>query len=202
MTKRGVFVVFEGIDASGKSIHIKYISNELRRMGYNVLQTKEPSKGSVGNFIKRYARVNEKRLPPETEVLLFAADRFEHVKNIIEPNLKRDRIVISDRYLYSSLAYQGAAKVNLDWIREINQFAPMPDLCILLDILPDYSLRRTRRQHTIFEDVEYLRKVRNVYLRLADQGELVRVDADRPKRAVQAELLALVQELLKSRGDG
>lgn len=150
MTKQGIFIVFEGIDASGKTLHLKTISQELRKQGYNILLTKEPSRDLVGDFLHRYARQQKSRLLPETEVLLFVADRFEHVKKIIEPALKRGRIVMSDRYFYSTLAYQGASGANLDWIREMNWFAPKPDLCILFDILPDYSLHRTKRKRTLF----------------------------------------------------
>jgi dTMP kinase len=202
MAEIGVFIVFEGIDGSGKSTHIKSLSGELRQLGQNVLQTSEPSMNGVGSFIKRYARSGGQRLPPETEALLFAADRYEHVKSIIEPALRHGRVVVSDRYLYSSLAYQGAAGVSLDWIREMNRFAPKPDLAILLDIHPEFSLRRVKRRRTVFEAAEYLRKVREIYLQLSRQGELVKVDADRPKRVVQAELLSLAQELLESKGKG
>ena len=197
MAKRGVFIVFEGIDGSGKSTHIKALAEELRSQGYNALQTSEPSKDRIGNFIRRYAERNDSRLTPETEALLFAADRFEHVKTVLEPALRRGRIVISDRYLYSSLAYQGAGGLEVDWIREMNRFAPKPDLGILLDILPEFSLQRVNRRKTVFEDSDYLRKVRNIYLQLVEEGELVRIDADKPRKAVQAEVFSLVQELLE-----
>ena len=197
MAKKGVFIVFEGIDGSGKSTHIKALAEELRSKGYGVLQTSEPSKDRIGNFIRRYAERNDSRLTPETEALLFAADRFEHVKTVIEPALRRGRIVISDRYLYSSLAYQGAGGLEVDWIREMNRFAPKPDLGILLDILPEFSLQRVNRRKTVFEDSDYLRKVRNIYLQLVEEGELVRIDADKPRKAVLMEVLSLVQELLE-----
>lgn len=197
MAKKGVFIVFEGIDGSGKSTHIKALAEELRSQGYNALQTSEPSKDRIGNFIRRYAERNDSRLTPETEALLFAADRFEHVKTVIEPALRRGRIVISDRYLYSSLAYQGAGGLEVDWIREMNRFAPKPDLGILLDILPEFSLQRVNRRKTVFEDSDYLRKVRNIYLKLVETGELIRIDADKPRKAVLMEVLSLVQKLLE-----
>ena len=197
MKKRGFFIVFEGIDGSGKSIHIKYLSQELKKKGYRIVITKEPSKGQVGNFLHSYVRQQQKRLLPKTEVLLFTADRFEHVKKIIEPALKVGKIVISDRYYHSSLAYQGASGVTLEWIQELNQFAPKPDLCILLDILPDYSLYRTNRKRTVFEDVDFLRKVREIYRQYALKGKLIQIDADKPRKAVQAEIFSLVQELLE-----
>ncbi len=198
MARRGVFIVFEGIDGSGKSTHIQALAKELKGRGYNVLQTSEPSKDRIGNFIRRYAERNDHRLTPETEALLFAADRFEHVMTVVEPALKRGRIVISDRYLYSSLAYQGAGGLDLDWIREMNRFAPKPDRGILLDLLPEFSLQRVERRKTVFEVSDYLRKVRNIYLKLVEEGELVKVDADKPRKAVQEEIFSLVNELLDS----
>jgi len=196
MFKKGFLIVFEGIDASGKTLHLKTISDELRKQGYNVLSTKEPTNNIIGNFIHRYSRQQRLHLLPETEALLFTADRFEHIKKTIEPALRQGRIVISDRSFYSTMAYQGAFGADIDWIRKINWFAPKPDLCILFDILPDYSLHRINRRRTIFEDVENLRRVRDVYLKLVEAGELVTVNADRPRRVVQEELLAMVKALI------
>jgi dTMP kinase len=199
MADRGIFIVFEGIDGSGKSTQIKALSEELKGQGFIVLQTSEPSKDKIGNFIRRYAERYEERLTPETEALLFAADRFEHVKTVIEPALRRGRIVISDRYLHSSIAYQGAGGLDLGWIREMNKFAPQPDLCILLDILPEFSLQRVDRRKTVFEVLDYLRRVRNIYIKLVEEGELVKIDADKPRREVKKEVLSLVYGLLEKR---
>ena len=198
MASRGFFIVVEGIDGSGKDTHIKYLSEKLQGMGYNVLKTAEPSRNQVGKFLRRYQRRNEKRVSAETEALLFAADRYDHVKNVIEPAVKRGHIVFSNRYFYSTLAYQGSMGVDLDWIREINRFAPKPDLAVLLDILPEYSLQRLKRKTTIFEDVANLRRVRNIYMQLVEAGELVTVDADRPRRVVQEELLTMVKTLIEA----
>ena len=202
MAGKGLFIVLEGIDGSGKDTHLKFIANELRGLGYTVVETAEPSDHSVGTFLKRYAKRNEERLPAQSEALLYAADRFDHVKNVITPALLRDQIVISARYYYSSMAYQGAVGVDLDWIREMNRFALRPDLAVLLDILPEYSLHRLKRQRSIYEDSDYLRKVRDIYIRLVNEGELVKVDADRPKRVVQGELISMIQDLLERKNIG
>ena len=196
MAGRGFFIVVEGIDGSGKDTHIKYLSEALQGIGYNVLKTAEPSGNQVGKFLRTYQRRNEKRIPAETEALLFAADRYDHVKNVIEPAIRRGHIIFSSRYFYSTLAYQGSMGVDLDWIREINRFAPKPDLAVLLDILPEYSLQRLKRKTTIFEDVANLRRVRNIYMQLVEAGELVTVNADRPRRVVQEELLGMVKALI------
>lgn len=199
MAGKGLFIVLEGIDGSGKDTHLKFIAMELRELGYKVVETAEPSSYRVGTFLKRYARRDEERLPAESEALLYASDRFDHVKNIITPALLRDQIVISARYYFSSMAYQGAVGVNLDWIREMNRFALKPDLAVLLDILPEYSLHRLKRRRSIYEDSDYLRKVREIYIKLVEEGDLVKVDADRPKRVVQGELLSMIQELIERR---
>lgn len=201
MARRGAFIVFEGIDGSGKSTHIRLLCSELRRQGLDVLRTSEPSRGRIGRLIREYSKSRRSRLPPEVEALLFAADRFEHVKRIIEPALEKGCVVISDRYIHSSLAYQGAEGASLDWLREINKFAQSPDLCILLDVSPNTGLGRIRRRRrTVFEVYTYQQKVRNLYLRFAEQGELVRVDADRLVDEVHQDISSLVQCTLKGRG--
>jgi dTMP kinase len=199
MAGKGLFIVLEGIDGSGKDTHIKFLAKELRELGHAVVETAEPSRDRVGTFLKRYAKRKEERLPAESEALLYASDRFDHVKNVIRPALRRDQIVISARYYYSSMAYQGAVGVDLDWIKEMNRFALKPDLAVLLDILPEYSLHRLKRRRSIYEDSDYLRKVRDIYIKLVNEGELVKVDADRPKRIVQGELLSMIQELVERR---
>jgi len=201
MAKRGAFIVFEGIDGSGKSTHIRLLSRELRQQGYDVLETSEPSRGRIGRFIRGYVERRGRRLPTEVEALLFAADRFEHLKKIIEPALEEGRIVVSDRYLHSSLAYQGAEGASLEWIREVNSFALKPDLCILLDVGPETGLgRMRRRRRTVFEVYTFQQKVRNLYLQFAEHGELVKVSAVRSVEEVQREIFALVHELLEDRG--
>jgi len=200
MTRRGAFIVFEGIDGSGKSTHVRLLCRDLRQQGHDVLSTSEPSRGRIGRLIREYAERRGRRLHPEAEALLFAADRFEHVKQTIEPALERGLIVVSDRYLHSSLAYQGAGGASLEWIREINRFAPRPHLCILLDVAPETGLGRMRgRRRTVFEVYAFQQKVRDIYLRLANQGELVKVDADRTVKEVQKDISDLVQALLEGR---
>ena len=195
----GLFIVLEGIDGSGKDTHLKFIARELRELGHTVVETAEPSGGRVGMFLKRYANRKEERLPAESEALLYASDRFDHVKNVVKPALLRDQIVISTRYYYSSMAYQGAKGVDLARIREMNRFALKPDLAILLDILPESSLHRLKRRRSIYEVSDYLRKVRNIYIELANEGELVKVNADRPKRVVREELLSMILNSLHER---
>jgi len=196
MADKGIFIVFEGIDGSGKSTHIRKLAKELRSAGRVVVETAEPSKDEIGSFIRRYARRNDGRLPVEVEALLFAADRRMHLKNVVEPALEKGHIVISDRYLHSTLAYQGALGLEQDWIRELNRFAIKPDLTLYLDILPEISLLRMKRKKTVFEVTDYLSKVRNIYLQFVKQDEMVKIDADRSKKAIFKDILTLVNKFL------
>ncbi|MEM4726868.1 MAG: dTMP kinase, partial [Candidatus Bathyarchaeia archaeon] len=132
---------------------------------------------------------------------LFAADRLDHAERLIRPSLERGMIVLSDRYLYSSLVYQGAEGVNMEWIRELNRFAPKPHLCILLDVSPETGMRRIgRRPKTVFENEKLQERVRRLYLELVEDGEIIRVDAERPVEEVQRDVNHMVEELLRGRG--
>jgi dTMP kinase len=198
MVKRGAFIVFEGIDGSGKSTHMRLLIDDLKRRGYDVLQTAEPTNGAIGAFIREYMGSATTRLSPEVEALLFAADRFEHVREVIEPGIERGQIVVSDRYLHSTLAYQGAAGLSLEWIREINRFAPAPDRCILLDVSPEMGLSRLgRRRRTVFEELAIQREVRRLYLDFVRRGEMVKVEAEGSVEEVQRQVSSIVMNLLQ-----
>jgi dTMP kinase len=200
MIKRGLFIVFEGIDGGGKSTQINLLKNFLEIKGYKVKLTSEPTDDAVGSLIRNYAGSNNRNLIPETEALLFAADRVEHSKNI-EKDLKNGFTVICDRYIHSSLAYQNAAGVNLKWIRTINKLALKPDLVILLDIDPEISLQRVcGRKRTIFEEKAYLCKVRKIYLELAEHNELVIVDASKSIEKVHNDVLEKTRSLIDNFG--
>lgn len=201
MSGRGAFIAFEGIDGSGKSTLVRLTYEMLSRRGLQALRTKEPSSGPIGRFIRAQIGEMDGRLSAWALALLFAADRLDHAERLIRPSLERGLIVLSDRYLYSSLAYQGAEGVSWEWIRELNRFAPRPDLCILLDVSPEAGMRRIGgRPKTIFENEKLQERVRRLYLELVEEGEIIRVDAERPLREVQRDVNLLVQELLKGRG--
>jgi len=195
MSKRGFFIVFEGVDGGGKSTQIKLLTEYLEEKGYDVEHHMEPTHGKIGNLLWNYMRSKNRSFTPETEALLFAADRIEH-GNIIKEALNEGKAVISDRYLHSSLAYQGAAGVDAAWMKKLNKHALKPDLVILLDIDPDESLERVQdRARTVFEENEYLKKVRSEYLSYAESGELVVIDACRAIDQVHAEILTYVSKL-------
>jgi len=132
------------------------------------------------------------------EALLFAVDRVDHVEKEIKPALGRGKIVVSDRYVYSSLAYQGAAGLDLKWIEEINRLALPPDLSIYIDVPPEVVVKRIKWKKTVMERLETQRKVREVYMKFVENGKLVRVDGDRTKDEVAKDILAVVLDFLKN----
>jgi len=191
--KRGLFICIEGLDKSGKTTQSILLVEALRRRGYDAIYTAEPSDGKIGSFIREYILNREERVSAMVEALLFAADRAEHTENVIKPNLKRGRIVVSDRYLFSSLAYQGAAGLDIGWIKEVNKAAIKPDLAIYIDVPVDVVLQRCQGRKSIMECREIQEKVREIYMKMVHDGELILVDGDRPveKTAREIEMLAL-----------
>ena len=197
MSKKGVFIVIEGLDGSGKTTQATILAKKLYP-NYNIMLTAEPSCGKIGTFIRESCLYEEKRLPTEAEALLFAADRIEHMQNEINPALDEGKIVICDRYVYSSLSYQGSAGLSLDWIKTINACALQPDFAIFIDVAPERVLERLKRKKSVMETLETQQKVREVYLKFVEKGELVRVDGDKPKEVVGDALYIMVLDLLKT----
>lgn len=198
MTKRGVFICIEGIDASGKSTQARWLVRNLRRRGFDAIYTTEPSEGEVGSFIRRYVLQRKRRVPAVIEALLFAVDRVDHMESKIEPALESGKIVVSDRYLYSSLAYQGAAGLDIGWIKQINRMALPPDLAIYIDVPPEVVVKRMRRRRSVMETLENQRRVREVYMKFVRERRLVLVDGNRPASEVAQNILAVVLKRLKS----
>jgi dTMP kinase len=194
--KKGVFICIEGLDGCGKTTQAKRLARALRRKGYDAVYTAEPSKGKIGEFIKRYCLHGGKRISSVTEALLFAADRFEHVENEVIPALNEGRLVVSDRYVYSSLAYQGAAGLELEWIRSINEHAIKPSLAIFIDVEPTVVVGRLKPRKSVMENLETQRKVREVYMGFAESRELLKIDGERPEEEVAADILKVVLSFL------
>jgi len=183
---KGAFIVLDGLDGCGKTLQSKALRDELKARGFDVAYTAEPSNNTVGKFIQSILLTE--KIPAEVEALLFAADRHEHLKKEILPNLEAGKVVICDRYLYSSLAYQGAQGVDVNWIRTINSFVVKPDIAFYLDVPPDVGLNRIKRKRTVLERIDLQVKVREKYLELVREGELVLVDSNRSVEAVKTEL--------------
>jgi dTMP kinase len=197
LSKKGVFICIEGLDGCGKTTQAKLLAKKLRK-SHNAFYTAEPSRGEIGTFIRKRCLYTEKRLSTVVEALLFAADRVEHVESEVLPALHEGRLVISDRYIYSSLAYQGAAGLSLDWIEKINEHALKPDLAIFIDVDLKTVMNRLKSKKSVMENMETLQKVRDVYLKFVAKGELVRLDGNRAKDEVSEALSALVLKFLET----
>jgi len=196
--KRGVFICIEGLDASGKTTHAHRLVRNLRRRSFDAIYTTEPSQGEIGRFIRTYILQRKRRVPSVVEALLFAVDRVDHMEKEIKPALEEGKIVVSDRYIYSSLAYQGAAGLNLKWIEEINRLALQPDLAIYIDVPPEVVVKRIRRKKSVMERLETQRRVRDVYMKFVENGKLVPVDGNRRKDEVAKNILTIIVDFLRS----
>lgn len=201
MKKKGVLICIEGLDASGKTTHAHWLVRNLRRGGFDALYTTEPSLGEIGRFNRTYILQRKRRVPSVVEALLFAVDRFDHVEKEVKPALEEGKIVVSDRYVYSSLAYQGAAGLDIKWIEEINRLALTPDLALYIDVPPEVVVKRMRRKKSVMERLGTQRRVREVYMKFVEKGKLVSVDGNRRKNEVAKDILTVVLDFLKNYND-
>ena len=200
MKGKGLFICVEGLDGCGKTTQTKLLVRKLRKIGWDAVYTAEPSRGKIGQFIKKYCLHGEKRTFPIVEALLFAADRFEHVEREVIPALNEGKVVVSDRYVYSSLAYQGATGLDLKWIEMINEHAIRPDLAIFVDVEPEAVIKRLKQKKSVMENLETQRKVREVYVKFVEKGELVRIDGNKSTEEVADDVLKVVLRFLEKRG--
>ncbi|MEM2250542.1 MAG: dTMP kinase [Candidatus Hadarchaeales archaeon] len=190
-------MVLEGIDGCGKSTQARMLAEWLRSEGYEVILTDEPTDGPIGRFIRKILN-GEIRTSISAEVNLFAADRMWHLGNVILPALRDGKIVISERYVCSSIVYQTTRGASLKEILAANKFAPEPDLSILIDTPPEVSMRRMNKKLDEFEkDLKLQRSVRLRYLQLAKNGKLKLVNGTLSADEVQNEIRKLVQPMLR-----
>ena len=195
MNKKGVFICIEGLDGCGKTTQTKLLAKKLRK-SHNAVYTAEPSRGKIGTYIRESCLYGEKRLSTVVEALLFAADRIEHVETEVLPALDQAKLVISDRYVYSSLAYQGAAGLSLEWIEKINEHALRPDLAVFIDVAPKIVMSRLKPKKSVMENLETQQKVREIYLKFVEKDSLTRINGNKAKNEVAEELYALVKKFL------
>jgi len=174
----GLFIVFEGIDGTGKSTQVQLLAEKLRQLGYAVVATREPTNGSYGQKIRELF-VDRGAVSREEELDLFIADREQHVKEVIAPALDDGCVVISDRYFLSTVAYQGANGMDTEDILQKNAGFPVPDLAIILEIEPADGIKRIQHQRlehpNTFEDEANLCKVATIFTTLP-QDYIVRID--------------------------
>lgn len=181
-----VFIVLEGIDGTGKTTAADSVKKYLESIGHSVTVTAEPTGGSIGKLV-----AETDGLTPETEALLFTADRACHTKDILD-KLSQGISVISDRYYMSTLAYQSAAGMDESWLRAINsKVIREPDVTLVLDMDPEASLERVgkRGERSRFEKLDYQRKVREAYIRIAKEKGYPVIDASGTREQVAESII-------------
>jgi len=173
--KKGIFIVVDGIDGSGKSEIVKMLHNYLfsKSKKYRILTTREPTNGKYGKQIRQMLRKEKNPESNSKELMsLFIKDRAEHLKNTIEPFLKTSNnhelnIVLCDRYYYSTIAFQSAQGLNIKDMIEKNKPFRKPDIAFILDVEPSLALERiVYRQKEKFEQLEFMKRIRQNFLKL------------------------------------
>jgi dTMP kinase len=119
------------------------------------------------------------------------------MENSVKPALEKGKITVCDRYIYSTLAYQGAAGLSLDWIEQINRFAVIPDLALFLDVQPEVMVKRLHRKRSVMETLENQRKVHEMYIKMVESGRLILIDGSKSIRDVAENVLKVVLDFLK-----
>ena len=208
---KGYFISLEGVEGSGKSTQLKLIKEHLQQLGFEVIITYEPGDTMIGKEIREILlNPANNKLVPKAELMLYLADRAQHVKEVILPNLKEGKIVISDRYVDATWAYQGfARKLDGTLVKKLNSIATdnlEPDLTLLLDVDPAISLQRakasTAKDNTAgdrieAEKIEFHQQVRQGYLELAKQEDRIEVvDGSKNKNKVFGQIKKILKERL------
>lgn len=206
--RRGKFIVLEGLDGAGTTTQCEAIARALRQRGHEVWVTREPSTGPLGSLLRqalsgRLTRPGGAPLADDTLALLFAADRTDHVASEIEPALARGAVVLSDRYLLSSLAYQGA-RLPMAWVAKLNARALKPDLTLFVAVsLPEAARRRKARggDDELFDAPAVQRKTAAQYqkaiaLRKKAKEDIVAIDGDLKVAQVTALCLSALEKRL------
>jgi dTMP kinase len=188
-----MFIAIEGLDGAGTTTQLSLLAARLRERGRGVTQTAEPSTNPIGVLIRQALRrrvVTQAgdRVAPDALALLFASDRLDHVVDVVEPALERGDIVLSDRYVHSSLAYQGG-ECDMDWVVEINRNARTADLVIFVDVPAEDAVKRIGNRGAAVELFEQLETLKGVRARFSDA-----IDR-RPERVLYVDGLGSVDEV-------
>lgn len=196
----GLFIAFEGLDGSGLSTRTKILSDWFKREGYSCILTKEPTNSLVGGIL-RVALKKEWKTDPRTVQLLFAADRSHHLKRDVLPALNKGKVVITDRYLFSSIAY-GSLDIDKKWLESIYTKFLKPDITFFVDTDPEKCIERikkTRFGFELFEEEKKLRSIRETYLELAEKYGFIKINGNVPEDEIGNEPIKEIKKILKEK---
>ncbi len=199
----GLFIDIEGLDGAGCATQVRRIGQALIKEKVKVYLTKEPTKGPIGKLVKAALKGEFNSLPPASIQLLFAADRGRHLNDEIIPRLEKDELVITDRYLWSSVAF-GSINLSKEWLINLNQEFFLPDVSILIDVSPEECLRRTRKEKIgieLFKEREELESAWETYHFLVNKYPfyLYVVNGERPPDEITEDILKLIKRRGKFR---
>lgn len=198
ISEKGTFITFEGIDGCGKTTQARMLLEHVKNEGGNAVLVREPGGTKISEEVRQVLLSTERsELTNRTEALLMAASRAQLTEELILPNLNDCKIVIADRYLDSTVAYQGGGRgLEISWLKELNRFATdflMPDITFFVDILPEEALRRKKDSSDRIEDsgVKFQNRVRNAYLELAesDRERIVVVDGHENQDKIHSKIV-------------
>ena len=199
-----MFITFEGIDGVGKSTQLDMLEKHLISSGREVVRTLEPGGTELGQEIRHLLLHRKGDVAPRSEALLYAADRAHHVETKIKPALASGKVVLSDRYFDSSVAYQGAAReLDVQEVKDISLWAIdrlLPDLTVLLDLPAQEAMNRrgnkgTEPDRLEREQVEFFERARYEYLRMATEPRFLVVDANLSPEEIHSQVLERVAKL-------
>ncbi|HET6611269.1 MAG TPA: dTMP kinase [Kofleriaceae bacterium] len=201
---RGPLIVLEGIDGAGTTTQSRRLVDRLTGAGFSAHLTREPSDGPVGRLIREMLAGDHAPVSPQTMSLLFAADRADHIAREVDPALAAGTVVVSDRWVHSSLAYQGTAE-DRAWIRQLNARALIPAVTVFLEVAPEVAARRRAeagRDHELYDDLAVQRKVaagyREVINELSPTQRIVVIDGDRDPDAVAGDVWRATHDIVGS----
>jgi dTMP kinase len=202
--KRGIIIALEGIDGAGKTTQAILLYEKLKKSGYPVIFLHEPTSGKWGKKIAELAKYGRDKIDAKTEFEFFYHDRIEDVKKNIGPSLKEKKIVIMDRYYFSSVAYQGARGLDPKTIEKENEkIAPKPDIAIILDLSAEVALSRIKKKRNSepnhFERIKYLEKVRDIFLKIYENcpnAKIVKGDDTRTIEDIASEIWEIVYKII------
>ena len=199
-----MFITFEGIDGVGKSTQLDMLEKHLIAQGREVVRTLEPGGTELGQEIRHLLLHRKGDVAPRSEALLYAADRAHHVETKIKPALASGKVVLSDRYFDSSVAYQGAAReLDVQEVKDISLWAIdrlLPDLTVLFDLPAQEAMNRrgnkgTEPDRLEREQVEFFERARDEYLRTANEPRFLVVDANLSPEEIHSQVLERVAKL-------
>ena len=180
-TKKGLFITFEGIDGCGKTTQINLVNNYLKNKNYNTILTLEPGGSDIGKSLRQILLHHEGYVDDTCELLLYLADRAQHTQTVILENVNKGNIVLCDRYIDSTVAYQGYARGgDIEKINLLNNIATKslkPDITFLFDIDIETAQTRVGKENDRLEkeSLEFHNKVKNGYLEIAKQNKRIKV---------------------------